>query len=51
MESVILRSTYNQGRENEKLKAIVVGLMDELKHTKNELELCLEEGAFKQLSE
>ena len=44
MEEIVLRSSYNKDRENEKLKAMVVNLLKEVNFYKNELELCFEEN-------
>ena len=54
MEEIVLRSSYNKDRENEKLKAMVINLLKEVDFYKNELELCFEEnekGSFKRLYE
>ena len=51
MEEIVLKSSYNKDRENEKLKAIVVSLLEEVNFYKNELALCNEEGSFKLLYE
>ena len=43
MEEIVLKSSYNKDRENEKLKAKVSNLLEEVNFFKNELELCKEQ--------
>jgi hypothetical protein len=38
MEEIVLRSSYNKDRENEKLKAMVVNLLKEVNFYKNDEE-------------